>query len=294
MVKGCIYLVFALLSGLFKGFCGKLISNGANTFKEVLSVNIVRMFFCTLIGFGAAGLSGFSSLAIDSKTALVCLMSALCMTAFCVCWMFAYRFEAYMYLNIFTMMGAIGTCFFGLVVFGEPIKATRWIGMVILLIAVYIMTLYNKKLTGKMTFIEVVLLVAGALGSSLADFSQKIYTRTIGGDASVFNFYTYLFSLLILLVVTLFVKAPEKEKKEHDKKYFILCFVMSACLYINTLSKTFAASYLTTVQMYPTLQGANLIFSALMAHIFFKEKVTPHCVVGMICAFAGLIIMNVL
>ncbi len=294
MVKGYIFLAFALLGGLFKGFCGKLISNGAETFKQVLSVNIVRMFFCAFIGFCVVTISGISSLSVDGPTVAVCLFSAVCMTVFCVCWMFAYRFEAYMYLNIFTMLGAVATCFFGLVVFNEPINASQWVGMAILLVAVYIMTIYNKKLKGKMTFFEVILLIVGALGSSLADFSQKIYTKTIGTDASVFNFYTYLFSLAILLVATLFVKSPEKEKKDADKRYLILCFVMSVCLYINSLSKTFAASYLTTAQMYPVLQGANLIFSALMAHIFFKEKVTPRCIVGMTCAFAGLIVMNVL
>ena len=57
---------------------------------------------------------------------------------------------------------------------------------------------------------------------------------------------------------------------------------------------TMAAAYLPAVILYPLSQGAGLILSSLMAALFFKEKITKTCMLGLILAFAGLIVMNML
>ena len=46
---------------------------------------------------------------------------------------------------------------------------------------------------------------------------------------------------------------------------------MSLFLFLNTSLKTLAAGILPSAQIYPVLQGANLILSGLMAHFLFKE-----------------------
>ena len=49
------------------------------------------------------------------------------------------------------MLGAVVTAILGRVVYDEPLRLTRIIGFVLLFCAVYIVSLYNKKLTGKIT-----------------------------------------------------------------------------------------------------------------------------------------------
>jgi len=44
--------------------------------------------------------------------------------------------------------------------------------------------------------------------------------------------------------------------------------------------------------LYPLISGAALILSALMACIFFKEKITPKCILGIIIAISAIVIMN--
>jgi len=41
-------------------------------------------------------------------------------------------------------------------------------------------------------------------------------------------------------------------------------------------------------------QGAALILSMGMSALFFKEKVTPKAILGILLAFVGLLVMNVL
>lgn len=57
--------------------------------------------------------------------------------------------------------------------------------------------------------------------------------------------------------------------------------------------KTLAAGFLLSAQLYPLNQGATLILSTAMAAVFFGEKPNAKCIAGILCAFVGLIVMNV-
>ena len=70
--------------------------------------------------------------------------------------------------------------------------------------------------------------------------------------------------------------------------------IMSVMLIANSYFKTKAATHLDSAQLYPLTQGLALILSTLMASVFFKEKLTLKCVVGIFIAFIGLIVTNVL
>ncbi len=295
---GYLFLSLALAGGLIKGFAGKKISGNVDGFKDCIFVNLLRVLFCCIIGFLLICISGdFSSLTLSLSNLPIYIFSAISMSAFCVSFMFAYKVSAYMYLSIFGMLGSIFTCFLGSIVYNEQIKLNKWFGMVILLIAVIIMSKYNKEIIKKQNKASIVILIIAAVSVALSDFSQKIYTNEIGENPQVFNFYTYLFATVLLLIVLPFAKGKlRKESGEslYNTKYIAVCVVISLGLYLNTYSKTFAAAYLTSAEIYPVLQGANLIASAILASILLKEKITKKSVIGMICAFLGLIIMNVL
>lgn len=291
---GYLYLTVALLAGITKGFCGKKVSNNVESLSECIFVNLLRTFFCALIGFAAVQTIGTGIYINDfGREMPIYILSAVSMSIFCVCWMYAYKNEAYIFLSIFTMLGTIVTCFLTLIVYDEKISGSQWIGMLIILCAVFIMSKYNKGIKGVLTPGNLGILVAGCLGSAIADFSQKRYVREIGNETMIFNFYTYLFAFLLLLVIYPFTK-KRKDKGQNPAKnnQLIICFVMSAALYLNTAAKSVAATFLSSAQIYPVLQGGNLILSTVLAHILLKEKVNMKCIAGILCAFIGLIIMN--
>ena len=294
---GYLYLFIALLAGLAKGFCGKTVSRDMQNFKECIFINLMRMMFCAAVGFLLASFnSGFSAFLIKAEELWVYLLAAVSMTAFCVCWMYAYQNEAYMFLSIFTMLGTIVTCLLDYVLYSTPIRSAQWIGMFVLLSAVLVMSFYNKGIKGKLTGKGLFLLTLGSIGSAVADFSQKIYAREIGESAQVFNFYMYAFGFLMLLVVYFMcLKKPgvaKMQKVLYGRKYMWIYFTMAFSLYLNSVTKTIAAQFLTSAQIYPVLQGANLIASALMAHVLFKEKINAKALLGMGIAFAGLMVMH--
>jgi len=295
---GYIYLTAALLAGVAKGFCGKTVSRDMETFRECIFINLMRMLFCALIGLllamPKAGLAGFS---VSGDALGICLLASLSMSTFCVSWMYAYRNEAYMFLSIFTMLGTVVTCLLDYAVYKAPISAGEWIGIGVLFGAVLIMSKYNKGICGRLTLRGLAILIAGSVGSALADFSQKMYVREIGQSAEIFNFYMYAFGFLLLLFVYPFTAGRHASVKTapklHDRRHMGLYFAMAFCLYLNSVTKTMAAAFLSAAQIYPALQGANLILSALMAHTLFKEKMNAKGVAGVLTAFAGLMIMHI-
>ena len=294
---GYVYLSLALFAGIAKGFCGKKISASMQTFRDCLFINATRMLCCALIGFVLVIINwDFSALPLSVNSIGVYLLSAVGMTTFCVCWMYAYKQDAYIFLNIFTMLGSIVTCFLSFIVYREPITLQQWIGMAILFSAVIIMSKYNTKIKGKLSWSGICILIVGCLGCSVTDFSQKVYMKDIGNSAAVFNFYTYAFGFVILLIIQAFILAKNKGFEITDevveKKYLFAYFAMSLFLFLNTSLKTLAAGILPSAQIYPVLQGANLILSGLMAHFLFKEKLDTRSIVAMALAFTGLIIIN--
>lgn len=293
---GYIFLSLALTGGLIKGFAGKKISGSVDSFKDCIFVNLLRVLFCGIIGFLILCFNGdFSVLSLNTLNLPIYIFSAISMSAFCVSYMFAYKVSAYMYLSIFGMLGSIFTCFLGGIVYNEQIKINKWIGMLILLFAVLIMSKYNKEIIKKQNKASIIILIIAAISSSLSDFSQKIYMNESGENPQAFNFYTYLFATVLLLIILPFAKGNlRKQTGEslYNAKYILICVLISFGLYLNSFSKTLAASYLTTAEIYPVLQGANLIASALLASVLLKEKITGKSVLGMSCAFLGLLVMN--
>ena len=193
------------------------------------------------------------------------------------------------------MLGAVLTALLGRIVYDEPLRFTRILGFVLLFCAVYIVSLYNKKLTGKITRRGAAALLLGVTGASLGDFMQKVYAREIGTNGSVFTFYTYAMMLIPMLAVLLVCKrAGKAPSKVFFNKWHICAFLLiSTGLYVNSFTKVLAARLIPATQMYPTLQGANLIASAIMASLLFKERITRRSALGILIAIVAVILMNI-
>mgnify|MGYP002520371429 CR=1 FL=1 len=104
-----------------------------------------------------------------------------------------------------------------------------------------------------------------------------------------------MFAALVLVIAYAVTckRAPDGEKGDL-KKIFGYVLVMAICLFANSYFKTLAARYLCAVLLYPLSQGCAMILSAIMSAALFKERLTPKAMIGIITAFAGLLIINLI
>jgi len=294
---GYLFLFIALLAGSTKGYCGKKTSGYTKSLNDAVFANTLRMVICAIIGFFLViANDGIAMLKPSVELLLVSALSGISTAIFVVTWLISVKKSAYMMLDVFLMLGVLVPLILGKIFFSESIKITQWLGIAILFIAVLIMCSYNNSIKTKIDLPSLILLLICGISNGITDFSQKLFVKTIeNSSAASFNFYTYIFTAAILLV-TLFV-TKEKDNtsdKQNQKKIFGYILVMAVCLFMNSYFKTLAANHLSSVLLYPLNQGCALILSTLMATILFKEKLTLKAIVGIVTAFIGLLIINLL
>lgn len=293
---GYLYLAIALFAGLTKGYCGKKVGHLAKTLSDGVGITVLRMFFCTVFG-GLLVLWRGLPAAPNLTAWLLFLLSAVCMSVFNVSWLFSVKNESYLFLSIATMFGSMAAAIASAVFFREAIRPAQWIGMLLLVLSVWIMHGYNQKLKGRMTAAQLITLIVCGLSSGLVDFTQKSYMKLVGESAEAFNLFTYALSFLFLAGFLLLLRgrsvpSPDSTPPRKNRSVLLYVLIMSLCLYLNSLFKTFAAGILPAAQIYPVLQGLNLILSSLMAQFLFKEKLNTSGSIGMLLALCAILCIN--
>lgn len=94
----------------------------------------------------------------------------------------------------------------------------------------------------------------------------------------IFNFYTYVFAAVTLVVVSSLIK--KDGSTGHNtlfRKIYGYIIIMAACLFLNSYFKTLAAHHLDSVQLYPLSQSIALKqpmrMQARNAKITFEQMV---------------------
>lgn len=294
---GYLFLSVALFAGLTKAYCGKKTSGYTQSINDAVVANVLRMIFCIIIGLVVLLLEGsLGFLKIDFSTLAVSMLSGISTAVFVVSWLLSVKKGAYMLVEIFLMLGVLLPLVLSSIFLNESIQTTDWIGFIILVVAVAIMCSYNNSQQNRLTVSAVLLLIICGIAYGLSDFSQKLFAaKSSDVPASVFNFYTYVFALIVLLPVVLIYKNKNNADSKTDiKKIIWYILIMSVCLFANSYFKTRAAYYISSVQLYPLNQSAALVLSAIMSHLFFKEKLTAKCISGIALALIGILTINVL
>ena len=293
MIIGYIYVILGVLAGSTKGGVSKLLSGSVNTSSDNLFVNAFRMFLCTLIGFFVIIVSG-CGFAISGVGLLISLLSAVSFSIFVVTWLESVKIGALVMIDIFLTAGISVTLLGGALLLDEPIRMTQWIGFLILILGVTIMCGYNNRIKGRMSFKLFFLLILCGASNGFASLSQKMFVEFCSGTSTfVFNFYTYLFSM-ILLGIPLIFNSKTFSANIKKPKLMLGIFIVAVCLYLNLMFKMFAGEHLSTAQIYPLCQGLGIVNASIIAATFFGEKITWRAVLGMLVSFGALLIINLL
>ncbi len=292
-----LFLLIALFAGATKGYCGKKTSGYVNEYTDAMLANSLRMFLCIVIGFVMLIISnGIHGFKMDCKTLSITLVSGLANSAFIVLWLIAVKKGAYMMLDVFCTIGILIPMIGCAILFNESITVRHIAGIAILLIAVCIMCSYNNSIKHKITARSLCLLLFCGISNGVSDFSQKLFIKMSEGvSVATFNFYTYLFSGIILLgCYFAFSYSSTNGKKTDIRPIFAYILIMSVCLFLYSYFKTVAAKYLSAAELYPLAQGGALILSTIMSAAFFHERINAKCIIGVVMTFLALFIINVL
>ncbi|MCQ2387341.1 MAG: EamA family transporter [Clostridia bacterium] len=302
---GYLFIALALIAGVTKGYCGKKTSGIVKVSRDAVFLNTVRMLICIIFGFLFCLILGnkISDFSISNKTLLISLVSGIANAFFVVLWLLLTKSNAYMLVEVFLTMSVFVPTILCRFIYNESIVVFQWIGLVLLVVASFLMCLYNLSLKKSFSIKSLLLLILCGASNGFASFSQKWFTKSIeNGVVAVFNFYSYIFSFIVLLIYFIFYQIISNKYNEEKgftfvKKFnvssYLYIFIMAVCLFLHSFFSTSATNYLDAVQIYPIMQGGSLVLSLLMSRIVFKEKINKYCILGIILAFVALIFINV-
>ncbi len=300
-----------------KGFCGKKTSIFVRNSADALLLNSVRMIFCIVIGLVMVMLEG-ATFAIDGGMFLICLLSGVSNALFLVSWMLAIQRNAMVTVDVTLTVGSILPAVLCALFFGEAISIPKMFGFALIVIAALILSGYHKGPQVKTGVFGIVMLLLGAFGDGMIGFTQQLYkqfytpngihTHGVYYENSVFQFYTFVFTAVIMTAVFgvgFFRQYAGREKNERSSfvKYafapvriaIIYIIIMAICLFAGSYLQTLATNTygMPSQTLYPIIKGGCLITVNITAFLFFDEKITKRSIMGSAVALCGIVAMSV-
>lgn len=293
---GYIFAFTAIFFALMKGFCGKKISDHTAHPSDAAYYNLLRMLLCIIIGAVMVAAEG-TGFYVSGTVLLISALSGLSLAVMVISWLMAARKSVYMLVDVYCTLSVAIPLSLAAIFYNEKIDLYDIIGLTFIVVATYLIAGYSASTKKqKLKLPEYIILFLVFLSIGFSNFLQKVFVKNAGNaSVTVYNFYTYVFAALVLLIFILFTNKGERREtqKRPIKAYILVCF-MAFALFGNSLFATLAAEKLTSAQLYPLTQGSTLALAPVMAALFFGEKPKPRLIIGIILCFTGLIVMNVL
>lgn len=216
--------------------------------------------------------------------------------------------------SLFLMLGGMIVPFFaGIVFLKESVSVCNLIGVAIMIIALCLPVFFGKKNknaveaqtegdTTKKTSIFfyvlcVFLFILNGLSSTLSKFNSVREGAALGAE---FTFYTYgiqfVISLAAFALMTAFGKS---DKTQSEEKQPVILFrpvaigcgaAFGAVNGTAFLLSSVAAEHVVAVAQYPLITGATILFSSLLAFLFYREKPTALQLVQIVISLAATIL----
>ena len=216
--------------------------------------------------------------------------------------------------SLFLMLGGMVVPFFaGIVFLKESVSVCNLIGVAIMIIALCLPVFFGKKNknageaqtdgdTKKKTSVFfyvlcVFLFILNGLSSTLSKFNSVREGAALGAE---FTFYTYGIQFVISLAAFALTTASGKsDKTQNEEKQPGILFrpvaigcgaAFGAVNGTAFLMSSVAAEHVVAVAQYPLITGATILFSSLLAFLFYREKPTALQLVQIVISLAATIL----
>ena len=216
--------------------------------------------------------------------------------------------------SLFLMLGGMIVPFFaGIVFLKESVSVCNLIGVAIMIIALCLPVFFGKKNknageaqtdgdTKKKTSVFfyvlcVFLFILNGLSSTLSKFNSVREGAALGAE---FTFYTYGIQFVISLAAFALTTALGKsDKTQNEEKQPCILFrpvaigcgaAFGAVNGTAFLMSSVAAEHVVAVAQYPLIAGATILFSSLLAFLFYREKPTALQLVQIVISLAATIL----
>ncbi|MCQ2399996.1 MAG: EamA family transporter, partial [Clostridia bacterium] len=260
----------SLVAGIFKNLLSKSVNKGGSSFGDMMNVNIyIALVGLTVFAFG----NGFT---VDGDV-LLFLTLALLYGLFTIgsqtFFMFAVDDGEVSVSSIIYSSNFVIPTFFAVIFFGDVINVFKGVGIAVIIVAIILVSQPNGN---KNTVRSLIFSVLAMLCSAGVGIIQKVFGRVYGnGQSVVFLFFAFSFMLVVTLLMKAFTFKKERLKAQtRITEKFPMKVVLAAAVVLANKLNLYLAAVLPATVFFPILNGGTVVFSAVLAVLIFKDKIT--------------------
>ncbi len=312
-----LFVSMSLIFLTLKGFLGKKTSIFVGNTGDAVLFTLMRMLICIPIGLIPIAIdNAWSFLALDGGMAAICLLVGAANAVYISSWILAIRHCTMVTMDVMLTIGSIIPAVLCHVLDWERLRIPKVLGFLVVILATVILAGGGKTVRKKKSFWVILLPILSAVGEGTVSFSQQLYKHYYSSaDAlagveypqSIYHFYTYVIASVFLIAFFAVYQCITVSKMKAEgaldrspclaplKKTFWFIAMMAACMFIAAYFQTEATSSygMSSQVMYPLIKAGSLVLNALVAQLFFGERITRRRVIGVIVALVGIVVMNV-
>lgn len=313
MVATLMFIVIACMR-VIQTICGKRASNDVKNPKVFFLYGAYYQAIAALFALITIFFNGFNDFTIES---LVCGL----ITAFFLMIQFYTNLNAIkgcklIVAQMFNNGGLLICCIFSWLWFKEEASIFQCVGLVLFLLAAYLLSSENENVSNNKTKISKktwVLLVVMALAEGCVETSQKYFSLNVeNGSVSWYSFFTFAISCFIMSVGCLIMQIKEKKHitispsfelnefpiekaKFHLNKNLLICGILLAfALFVINLLVTLLGETVNSIVLFPVSASISICITALVGRIIYKEKLSKKNVIGVVLGLIAIIVLAIL
>ena len=263
-----IFFKYSAFTNLFSAFLGLIliliVGNGFNCNAQTVAISLFSGAMLLLS-------TGFGLMALQSGTVALSTM--------------------------FGTAGLLVPCFAGIFMFDKPMSVGQWLGVGLFFISAYFLISSSSKIYSKFSIKNLLILIGVMLSNGFTMLAQQMFTFYIpDGDVSVFSFLSFGFVGVLMLIISLvFIKKDSNVKTPVLSGNLItMGLILSAAVFVINQLATLSTNIVPPVILFTFINGGSTIIGAVVAAVFFREKLTPRSITGIILGVVSMIIIKAL
>ena len=195
------------------------------------------------------------------------------------------------YYTLFRMTGAMLVPYeWGIFVLNEEVSLLRILGMILIIASIFLINAGKNKLSVKNTVMCIsVFFLAGFV--SVISKQHAISEQAISPVG-----YVIITSLVKVILCGVLLVLMKEKRGYHNEKHTVkhssslcygLCFASAFSIGMAYMIQLICAKNMPATILYPVITGGTIIFSAIFARLFFKEKLPKKGIAAIIICFIG-------
>ena len=295
MISGTQCIIIILAVRFVQQYCSKRSSQllPVTLFGNAKYFMITKLF-ASVFALGALLISwDFSS--FDVLTVVISAVSGIMLVVSSVCSLYAIKSGTMALSSMFSTAGLIIPCIAGIFLYDEKMSLMQWLGVAVFFASSWLLIAASKKIYSGFSFKNLFLLIGSLVSNGITMMLQTVFKRTVpNGNVTMFSFLSFIVPALILLLSleAFKIRKPSDCKEKLNSKLLIIAVISAGALFVVNQFATIAADKVEPVILFTFINGGNTIIAALIAAVFFKEKITVRSALGLALGIISLIIVK--